>query len=248
MEPVEAEGNSIDEAIENALNMLGVSRDRVEIEIVSNSARGLFGIGGRKARVRAVLRAPIDVDAPEPETETPKASPEPAQTPRTRETVEHAVQTLQEIVNLMEVPAAVNAREEDEQVVLELTGDSSGILIGRRGQMLDALEYLLNRVVAREGESGRIVVDSQDYRARRRQSLEDLARRMGEQAKRKRRAIALNPMSPRDRRIVHLALQEDPALSTRSSGKGYFRKLIIIPAGAASAGQKGQQPPAAKDS
>ena len=246
MEPVEAEGNSIDEAIENALNMLGVSRDRVEIEIVSNSARGLFGIGGRKARVRAVLRAPIDVDAPEPET--PKASPEPAQTPRTRETVEHAVQTLQEIVNLMEVPAAVNARQEDEQVVLELTGDSSGILIGRRGQMLDALEYLLNRVVAREGEPGRIVVDSQDYRARRRQSLEDLARRMGEQAKRKRKAIALNPMSPRDRRIVHLALQEDPALSTRSSGRGYFRKLIIIPAGAASAGQKGQQPPAAKDS
>jgi spoIIIJ-associated protein len=148
----------------------------------------------------------------------------------------------------MEVPAAVNARQEDEQVVLELTGDSSGILIGRRGQMLDALEYLLNRVVAREGEPGRIIVDSQNYRARRRQSLEDLARRMGEQAKRKRKAIALNPMSPRDRRIVHLALQEDPALSTRSSGKGYFRKLIIIPAGAASAGQKGQQPPAAKDS
>ena len=246
MEPVEAEGNSIDEAIENALSMLGVSRDRVEIEIVSNSARGLFGIGGRKARVRAMLRAPIDVDAPEPET--PKTSPGAAQTPQTTETVEHAVQTLQEIVNLMEVPAAVNARQEDEQVVLELTGDSSGILIGRRGQMLDALEYLLNRVVARESESGRIVVDSQNYRARRRQSLEDLARRMGEQAKRKRKAIALNPMSPRDRRIVHLALQEDPALSTRSSGKGYFRKLIIIPAGAASAGQKGRQPPAAKDS
>ncbi|MGD0947032.1 MAG: RNA-binding cell elongation regulator Jag/EloR [Candidatus Binatia bacterium] len=246
MEPVEAEGNSIDEAIENALNMLGVSRDRVEIEIVSNSARGLFGIGGHKARVRAVLRAPVDVDAPEPEI--PKTSPEPPQTPPTSKTVEHAVQTLQEIVKLMEVPAAVNAREEDEQVVLELTGDSSGILIGRRGQMLDALEYLLNRVVAREGESGRIVVDSQNYRARRRQSLEELARRMGEQAKRKRKAIALNPMSPRDRRIVHLALQEDPALSTRSSGKGYFRKLIIIPAGAASAGQKGQQPPTARDS
>jgi spoIIIJ-associated protein len=248
MEPVEAEGNSIDEAIENALNMLGVSRDRVEIEIVSNSARGLFGIGGRKARVRAVRRAPIDVDAPEPEPEIPKTSPEPPQTPPTSKTVEHAVQTLQEIVNLMEVPAVVNAREENEQVVLELTGDSSGILIGRRGQMLDALEYLLNRVAAREGESGRIVVDSQNYRARRRQSLEDLARRMGEQAKRKRKAIALNPMSPRDRRIVHLALQEDPALNTRSSGKGYFRKLIIVPAGAASTGQKGQQPPAAKDS
>ena len=254
MEPVEAEGNSIDEAIENALAMLGATRDRVEIEILSNSARGLFGIGGRKARVRAALRAPIDADVfteaeqrepvklPPPGTSAP---PEPRQM---NQAIERAVQTLQQIVNLMEVPATVNTRQEDEQVVLELTGDSSGILIGRRGQMLDALEYLLNRVVAREGDFTRIVVDSQNYRARRRQSLEDLARRMGEQAKRKRKAIALNPMSPRDRRIVHLVLQADPSLSTKSSGKGYFRKLIIIPEGAASAEQKRQQPTATEDS
>jgi spoIIIJ-associated protein len=245
MEPVEAEGNSIDEAIENALAMLGAPRDRVEIEILSNSVRGLFGIGGRKARVRAALRAPIDADVFTEKPVAPQAPPEPRQM---SQAIERAVQTLQQIVNLMEVPATVNTRQEDEQVVLELTGDSSGILIGRRGQMLDAFEYLLNRVVAREGDSNRIVVDSQNYRTRRRQSLEDLARRMGEQAKRKRKAIALNPMSPRDRRIVHLALQADPSLSTKSSGKGYFRKLIIIPEGAASAGQKRQQPTAAEDS
>lgn len=254
MEPVEAEGNSIDEAIENALGMLGVTRDRVEIEILSNSARGLFGIGGRKARVRAALRAPIDVDVlPEAEQREPmKLPPQVALAPsmptQTGKAIEHAAETLQEIVNLMEVPATVDRREEDDQVVLELKGDSSGILIGRRGQMLDALEYLLNRVVAREGDSSRIVVDSQNYRARRRRSLEDLARRMGEQAKKRRKAIALNPMSPRDRRIVHMVLQEDPSLSTRSSGKGYFRKLIIIPEGTASGGQKRPQSTAAKES
>ena len=254
MEPVEAEGNSIDEAIENALAMLGVTRDRVEIEILSNSARGLFGIGGRKARVRAALRAPIDADVlaeaeqPEPLKLPPQAASAPPMPAQTGKAIERAAETLQEIVNLMEVPATVDTRQEDDQVVLELKGDSSGILIGRRGQMLDALEYLLNRVVARAGASGRIVVDSQNYRARRRRSLEDLARRMGEQAKKRRKAIALNPMSPRDRRIVHMVLQEDPSLSTRSSGKGYFRKLIIVPEGAAPGGQKRPQSTAAKES
>jgi spoIIIJ-associated protein len=254
MEPVEAEGNSIDEAIENALVMLGVTRDRVEIEILSNSARGLFGIGGRKARVRAALRVPIDVDVfagadqPEPLKPPPQAASAPPMPAQTSEAAERAAQTLQEIVNLMEVPATVNSRREEEHVLLELTGDSSGILIGRRGQMLDALEYLLNRVVAHAGDSSRIVVDSQNYRARRQRSLEDLARRMGEQAKKRRKAIALNPMSPRDRRIVHMVLQEDPSLSTRSSGKGYFRKLIIIPEGTASGGQKRPQSTAAKES
>jgi spoIIIJ-associated protein len=113
-----------------------------------------------------------------------------------------------------------------------LTGDTSGVLIGRRGQMLDALEYLLNRIAARdEGASARIVVDSENYRMRRRAALEELARRMGEQAKKKRKPVTLNPMSPRDRRIVHMILQEDTSVVTKSSGKGYFRKLIIIPAG-----------------
>ncbi len=247
MEPVEAEGSSIDEAIDNALKILGVTRDRVEIEILSNSARGLFGIGGRKARVRAAVRAPLDADT--------LATPEPAATPLQLENppastagavAERASQLLQEIVKLMDVPAKVNWREQEDAILLEISGDSSGVLIGRRGQMLDALEYLLNRAVGREAESTRIVVDSQNYRARRRQSLEELARRMGEQAKRKRKVIALNPLSPRDRRIVHLVLQEDPSLSTKSSGKGYYRKLIIIPEGAG--GTKRTKPAAASES
>lgn len=249
MEPIEVEGNSIDEAIENALKLLGVTRDRVEIEILTNAARGLFGIGGRKARVRAAVRAPIDAGAL-PQVEAPTTAtkaPVLAGNAEAAQAIAHAARTLEQIVKLMEVPATVATRQEEEHVLFELTGDSSGILIGRRGQTLDALEYLLNRIVARDADSTRIVVDSQNYRARRRQSLEELARRMGEQAKKKRKPVTLNPMSPRDRRIVHLALQEDPSLSTRSSGKGYFRKLIIIPAGAPSAGQRRAQA-AGKDS
>jgi spoIIIJ-associated protein len=253
MDPVEAEGSSIDEAIENALKMLGVTRDRVEIEILSNSARGLFGIGGRKARVRAALRAPIDTERLLRQDEEPAPAVQQEETVSTQPlkqsgtAAEQAAQVLRGILNLMDVPADVGLREEDDHIILEIQGDSSGVLIGRRGQMLDALEYFLNRVVVREGGATRVVVDSQNYRTRRRQSLEELARRMGEQAKKRRKTVALNPMSPRDRRIVHMVLQEDPSLSTRSSGKGYFRKLIIIPAGQSPSGRERSQATEAKE-
>jgi spoIIIJ-associated protein len=237
MNSVEAEGSSIDEAIESALGLLGVPRERVEIEIVNNAVRGLFGIGSRKARVRATLRAPIDADRVTPiAAEQRLAPPEPSRpremTAEDRHGIERARQVLEGILRHLEVHAQVNVRDFNDDVLFELTGDSNGVLIGRRGQMLDALEYLLNRVAARdEGASTRILVDSENYRARRREALEDMARRMGEQAKKKQKTVTLNPMSPRDRRIVHLILQEDEALVTKSSGKGYFRKLIIIPAG-----------------
>ena len=239
MDSVEADGRNIDEAIDSALRLLGATRDRVEIEILNNAVRGLFGIGRRKARVRATLRAPIDA-----EQETPVVTPwretaatEPPAAPREmtaedRHGIERARQVLEAVLQHLEVQAAVSVRHVEGDVSFNLTGDSSGVLIGRRGQMLDALEYLLNRVAARdEGGSARIIVDSENYRARRREALEELARRMGEQAKKKQRAVTLNPMSPRDRRIVHLILQEDASLVTKSSGKGYFRKLVIIPAG-----------------
>jgi len=238
MDSVEANGSSIDEAIESALKLLGATRDRVDIEILHNAVRGLFGIGSRKARVRATLRAPIDTEHPTLATAAPhEAAPETPAPMRAisaddQRAAECARDVLEEILRHMEVPAAINVRHADGAVLFELTGDSSGVLIGRRGQMLDALEYLLNRVAGRdEGSAPRIIVDSENYRARRRDALQELARRMGEQAKKKQKPVTLNPMSPRDRRIVHLILQEDSSLVTKSSGKGYFRKLIIIPAG-----------------
>ena len=238
MDSVEANGSSIDAAIENALKLLGATRERVEIEILNNAVRGLFGIGSRKARVRATLRAPIDAEHPTLAAAAPHAAaPETPAPPRELTADDHraaqrAREVLEEILRHMEVHAAVNVRYADGAVLFELTGDSSGVLIGRRGQMLDALEYLLNRVAGRdEGGAPRIIVDSENYRARRRESLQELARRSGEQAKKKQKPVTLNPMSPRDRRIVHLVLQEDTSLVTKSSGKGYFRKLIIIPAG-----------------
>jgi spoIIIJ-associated protein len=258
MEYVETEGDSIDEAIERALARLGATRDRVEIEILSNVSKGLFGLGGRKARVRATLRSPIRFDGGEDESlaatdpagadEPPAARPEARpiraedrvrQPPLARPqagleapALERSQAVLQEVVRLIGSEARVRIEDDGDGPRLVIDGDESGLLIGRRGQTLDALEYVLNRIVTREDEGGtRLVVDSQNYRTRRRQSLVDLAHRLGERARRRGKTVTLNPMSPRDRRVVHLALQDDPSLTTRSSGRGYYRKLLIIPGG-----------------
>jgi spoIIIJ-associated protein len=260
MRSVEAEGESIDAAIDAALEMLQVARDRVDIEIVSNAARGLLGFGARKAKVRATLRQPISErildESNEPATPpTPVAKPrreqirqppprstpvgtqtQPPQRPAAEQpdsaVARRAEQVLSDIVAHIGVTAQVQSSIEDDSVVLQLTGDSSGILIGRKGQMLDALEYMVARIVSRDNSSAvRVIIDCEHYRDRRRESLQELARRMGEEAKRKRRIVKLNAMSPRDRRIVHMILQQDPSITTRSAGKGHFRKLIIIPNG-----------------
>ena len=273
MRSVESEGESIDAAIEAALKTLGVERDRVEVQILSSASRGLFGIGSRKAKVRATLRASIvdqvleEAAAPpppqrreepkerstepaerrtepnrprRPRPERPQARaasrPRPAPEPRpSREPVDSAAaqraeEALREIVRHMGVSAEVHGRADGDAIVLDLTGDASGVLIGRKGQMLDALEYLVSRIVSRDQASAvRVVIDCERYRERRREALEDMARRMADEAKRKKRVVKLNAMSPRDRRIVHLVLQMDSAITTRSSGTGHFRKLIIIP-------------------
>jgi len=246
MDSIETEGSSIDEAIDSALRQLGATREKVDIEILSNAARGLFGLGARKARVRATIRRPIDAE-PTGHAALSQRDPEPPRravaalqtaesvrrAPETEDVGAHARQVLQRIIALIGVPAEVAVTQDSGLILLDLRGDPSGVLIGRRGQTLDALEYIINRIVAREeSPAARIVVDAQNYRARRREALEAMAQRMGEQAKKRRKAVTLNPMSPRDRRTVHVLLQNDPALATRSSGKGYFRRLVIIPAGA----------------
>jgi len=237
MRSVEAEGNSIDEAIEDALKQLATTRDRVEIEILSNAVRGLFGIGGRRARVRATLRAPIDHEGPmlepsEGRTERLRSQPTLPASATDDRAVARARGVLEQIIKHLDLRAEISVRRSDGQYLFELSGDSSGVLIGRRGQMLDAIEYVLNRVASRdEAGAPRIVVDSQNYRVRRRKALEAMARRMATQAKKRRKPISLNPLSPRDRRIVHLVLQADSSLITRSSGKGYYRRLVIVPAG-----------------
>jgi len=127
---------------------------------------------------------------------------------------------------------SIRAAEEPGSVILDVTGDSGGLLIGRRGQTLDALEYVINRIAARheDGDTGRVTIDVERYRERRREYLTTLALRLADKAKKTGHAVTLNPMTPRDRRIVHLALKDDPAVDTLSHGDGHFRKIMILPA------------------
>lgn len=219
MNSVETEGKTTDEAVTAALKLLNAERDQVEIEVLSQASKGFLGIGGKKARIRATLRSPLEVVVGEPSLSR-------------QETGERARKVLSEVLELMSIEASVALEVSPEEVLLRIDGKEGGILIGRKGQTLDALEYLVNRIVSRseEGEV-HVVLDTENYRERRKKSLEELALRLGERAKRRRKTVTLNPLSPRDRRVVHLALQDDPLVTTKSTGGGYHRKLLIIPEG-----------------
>ena len=134
------------------------------------------------------------------------------------------------VLTRMGIEGTVRVHEDAERVVLDVAGSEAGLVIGKKGQTLDALQYLVNKIVNREREGRKpIVVDSEGYRDRRADSLVELAHRLGEKAIRTRRVIAVNPMSAHDRRIIHLALDKVPGVTTRSEGEGSFRRLLIIP-------------------
>jgi spoIIIJ-associated protein len=147
--------------------------------------------------------------------------------------VREATDILSQILELMRERSEITTTEEDsEGIELAIKGDGSGLLIGRHGQTLDSLEYLVNRILARRVKDAvPITVDTESYRERRRRQLHRMALSMAEQTKREHAPVTLDPMPPRDRRIVHLALKDDPLITTRSTGDGFLRVVEIIPVG-----------------
>jgi spoIIIJ-associated protein len=144
-----------------------------------------------------------------------------------------AAEVLTRILDLMGEAAKIEIVDDStaENIELNIKGDGSGLLIGRHGQTLDALEYIVNRILARKLKEAAepVSIDTESYRARRRRQLHRMALAKGEQAKREHLAVALEPMPPRDRRIIHLALKDDPLVTTRSSGEGFLRSVEIMP-------------------
>ena len=237
MDFVESEGDSIDGAIENALKLLGVARDKVSVDIISEGRKGIFGFGAQKAKVRATpikksanLKEPLAL-APAVE----KAREEPAAPIDQSAAIEKARTALEEILRRMGITATVQQKSaaDGAEIILEISAADSGLLIGRKGQTLEALQYLIERIAGerQSSEGAHIIVDIENYRERRRRSLEDMALRLGEKAKRQRKTVTVDALGPADRRIVHAALQDDPWLTTRSLGQGSYRRLLIIPEG-----------------
>ncbi len=244
MDFVETEGDTIDAAIDNALKLLGVPRDQVTVDIISEGRKGILGFGAQKAKVRAALRKANHDKKITEGSELPAplgAQPvgdmigTPVETVDYSAITEKALTALGEILQHMGVTASVEQKSaaNGAEIILQIKAADSGLLIGRKGQTLEALQYLIGRIAGERQESDgpHIVIDIEDYRERRRKSLEDMALRLGEKAKRQRKTVTVDALSAADRRIIHAALQDDPWVTTKSLGQGSYRRLLIIPEG-----------------
>lgn len=231
---VEASGRDVEAAIAHGLAELGKTRDEVEIEVLSEGSRGLFGLGAEEARVRISVSEPQVV---EEVVEKIEVVEEPAAPPPEQDIQQIAKGILEELLAKMGIRAQVVIRqkvdvEEGElpTVILDIEGDDLGILIGRRGETLAALQYITRLIVSRKTRRWHpLVVDVEQYKVRRERSLRRLAQRMAERVSFSRRPIALEAMPAYERRIVHLALRNHPSVTTKSVGEGDQRKVTIIP-------------------
>ena len=217
---VEATGETVGEAKWSALRELerlapGLDRESVRFQVVSEGERGLLGVGYAPARVVATAERPAAREAPDVGEGEPAVA---------RELLERVVRTLG-------IDGRVEVTEDDDEVVATVTGADLGVLIGRHGQMIDALQYLANAIAHRTvgEERRRIVVDAAGYRARRSATLESLARRSAEQASATGRRVELEPMSAVERRLVHEALKDDPEVTTASEGVEPNRYVVVLP-------------------
>lgn len=203
MDSIEKTGKTVEEALEAALAELGVDRDKVDYRVLEAPSKALFGIlGGREARVEVCLKK---INA-----------------------VEKATAFLQQVTTCMGLDVSIDAVDNVESVNINLRGNDLGILIGKHGQTLDALQYLTNLAANRDNrERVRYVIDVEEYRKRRASTLEQLAMRLADRVKRTGDRVVLEPMTPHERKIIHLSLQDDKRIETYSEGEEPFRRVVI---------------------
>jgi len=212
MESIEVSAKTEEEAIAIALAELGLSRSEVEVVVVKKGKTGIFGFGSEEVRVKVT---PLGQKLGEGE-----------------DVAGMAQAVLQDVLSLMNVPANVvldKSGGDVGNIPLDIKGEDLGILIGRRGETLSALQYLVNLIISRRLKTRvGVVVDVEGYRQRRYESLRLLARRLAEQVKSTGRSVTLEPMPPNERRIIHLELKDNPDVATQSIGQGEERKIAIL--------------------
>ncbi len=200
-EILEKTAKTVQEAIDIALEELGVDRDDVEINIIDEGAKGLFGIGSKVAKVQVKLKM---------------------------SRFEDGVHFLQDVFDKMDVDVDIERVEDEESILFKVTGKDSGIIIGRRGETLDALQYLTSLVVNKNSnEYKRVTIDIENYRQKREETLVRLADRLADRVIRYRRNVTLEPMNPYERRIIHSSLQNNNYVETYSIGEEPNRKVVI---------------------
>lgn len=203
MEYRDFSAKTVDDAIIEACTSLVITRDKLEYEVIEEGSNGFLGLGSKPAVIKARAKSTID---------------------------DKAKDFLKDVFNAMQMEVAIDVKydEFDKTMNIDLSGDDMGVLIGKRGQTLDSLQYLANLVVNKGSEDKiHVKVDTEDYRRRRRETLENLAKNMASKVKRTRRAVTLEPMNPYERRIIHSTLQNDRFVVTHSEGEEPYRKVVI---------------------
>lgn len=203
MDSIEVTAKTVDDAITEGLIKLGTTSDKIETEIIEKGSSGFLGIGSRPAIVKIWKKFTIE---------------------------DHVRNFLSDVFQAMNMNVEINiTKNEDEKSInVDLKGDEMGVLIGKRGQTLDSLQYLTNLAVGKQvNEFVKVKIDTEDYRKRRKETLENLARNIAYKVKRTKRPVSLEPMNPFERRVIHSALQNDRYVSTHSEGEEPFRHVVV---------------------
>lgn len=202
MDKITKSGKTVDDALQEALKELHASRDEVEITVIDEGTKGFLGVFGAKDAVIQVVK---------------KFNPE-----------KIAVTFLQEMFQAMKMNVSIETNLKEKQLAIELSGDEMGVLIGKRGQTLDSIQYLVSLVV-NKGNSPyvSILLDTENYRQRRKETLESLAYNLAKKVKQTKRNVVLEPMNPYERRIIHSTLQNDRYVTTYSEGEEPYRNVVI---------------------
>ncbi len=247
MEYQEFSARNVDDAITEACETLMVTSDRLDYEVVSNGSSGFLGIASKPAIIKArikedkpVVEEPKQAEVKKEEKvevkkEVKTEEPKKAETVKTSninsdEIVAKANAFLKDVFGAMNMEVNLNTRfnAEDNVLDVELSGEEMGVLIGKRGQTLDSLQYLISLVVNRETQDYiHVKVDTENYRERRKATLENLAKNISIKVKKTRQSVALEPMNPYERRIIHSALQNDRYVTTHSEGDEPFRRVVV---------------------
>lgn len=235
---VEQKGNTVEEAIELALKKSGLPREKVKIEVIVEPKKGVFGLGAQSAIVRVTaVEEKFEQTASQPTEITPakvelsKQKPRPGQdVPETSaEEKSPGIKFLQEVFKGLGIEAKFQALStEDESQVIDIITPESALLIGKQGKNLDALQYLTNIAINRDADKRvRVLLDIEGYRARRKETLVALVKKVADEVRQTGRSVSLEPMNAYERRIVHLTLKEDPDIATESMGEGEERRVVI---------------------
>lgn len=241
-------GTDIDTAVELALADLKLTIDEVDVTVLEEPSRGFFGIGSKLALVRVEKKKTQEVKEPEKKEKKTVEKAEKAQTQKTatpkkeeiKKEIEveeenlvpcedhEALRFLKEVIKEMGLDLDITAKKSENSLYLDIQGKDSGTIIGKRGQTLDAIQYLTSLVANKESdEYTRVVVDAENYRAKREKTLEALANRLANKVVKTKRSVKLEPMNPYERKVIHAALHDHPKVVTRSEGQDPYRRVVI---------------------